>query len=87
MLGRWQCALVAVKVLREECTEPISPAELEAFRQEAQILQDMHHPYILNNFGACLDCKPVRAIYTCMLLQTLQYKYKSMICTGSDARR
>ena len=62
VLGRWKCALVAVKLLREECTELISPAELVAFRQEAQMLQDMHHPYILNHFGACFDCKPVRAL-------------------------
>ena len=68
MLGRWKCALVAVKVLREECTEPISPAELEAFRQEAQMLQDMHHPYILNHYGACLDCKPVRV---CLVIHNI----------------
>ena len=25
------------------------------------MLHDMHHPYILNHYGACFDRKPVRA--------------------------
>ena len=61
LLGRWRHALVAVKVLREECTQHASSAALADFRREAELLQSMRHPYILNFLGACFDGKPVRA--------------------------
>lgn len=52
---------MAVKVLREECTQHAGSAALADFRREAELLQSMRHPYILNFLGACFDCKPVRA--------------------------
>ena len=61
LLGRWRHALVAVKVLREECTQHAGSAALADFRREAELLQSMRHPYILNFLGACFDRKPVRA--------------------------
>ena len=56
-LARWKCALVACKVLREE---QVGSAELESFRQEAEMLQAMNHPYVLRLFGAVLDSHRVR---------------------------
>ena len=60
LLGRWKGTLVAVKVLREECTQHASSAALADFRREAELLQSMRHPYILNFLGACFNCERVR---------------------------
>ena len=59
LLGRWKCALVAVKVLRQECTQHASSAALDDLRREAEMLQAMRHPCILTLYGVCLDCQPV----------------------------
>ena len=67
VLGRWKCALVAIKVLREECMQHASSAALADFRREAELLQSMRHPFILNFLGACFDCKPVRTQW-CILV-------------------
>ena len=60
LLGRWKGTLVAVKVLREECTQHANLAALADFRREAELLQSMRHPYILNFLGACFNCERVR---------------------------
>ena len=69
LLGRWKCALVAVKVLREECTQHASSAALDDFRREAELLQSMRHPYILNFLGACFNCERVRTDWRPVALQ------------------
>lgn len=61
LLGRWQGALVACKVLHESSALlDKSAAALADLRREAQMLQAMHHPNILDFFGACFDFTPVR---------------------------
>ena len=60
LLGRWQCSLVAVKVLKEECTQRVGSNELASLRREAEMLQALNRPNILRFFGACFTCKPVR---------------------------
>ena len=71
LLGRWRHALVAVKVLREECTQHASSAALADFRREAELLQCMRHPYILNFLGACFDCKPVRHVALMAIIKSI----------------
>ena len=66
LLGRWQLSLVAVKVLKEECTQHVSSNELANLRQEAEMLQTLNHPAILRFYGACFTCKPVRKRHTLM---------------------
>ena len=80
VLGRWRCTLVAVKVLREECTQHANSAALADFRREAGLLQSMRHPYILNFLGACFNCKPVRTsslswcdLHNCLLAAYAAY--------------
>ena len=68
LLGRWKGTLVAVKVLREECTQHASSAALADFRREAELLQSMRHPYILNFLGACFNCERVRTDWCIMTL-------------------
>ena len=63
LLGRWQFSLVAVKVLKEECTQHVSSSELANVRREAEMLQALSHPNILRFYGACFTCKPVRSRY------------------------
>ena len=65
LLGRWQLSLVAVKVLKEECTQQVSSNELANLRREAEMLQALNHPNILRFYGACFTCKPVRI--TCLM--------------------
>ena len=64
LLGRWQLSLVAVKVLKEECTQQVSSSELVNLRREATMLQALNHPAILRFYGACFTCKPVRSVRT-----------------------
>ena len=62
LLAHWKSRLVAVKILRDDNAMDTSFAGLEEdFRQESQMLQDMHHPFILKFLGARLDSKPVRS--------------------------
>ena len=60
LLGRWKGALVALKVLRQECVLHAGAAALADLRREAEMLQAMRHPCILTLYGVCLDCQPVR---------------------------
>ena len=60
LLGRWQAAPVAVKLLKEECTEHVGAHELASLRREAKMLQALSHPHILRFYGACFTCRPVR---------------------------
>ena len=60
LLGRWQCSLVAVKVLKEECTQHVGSNELASLRREAEMLQALNFPNILRFYGACFTSKPVR---------------------------
>ena len=60
LLGRWHLSLVAVKVLKEECTQHVGSNELANLRREAQMLRALNHPAILRFYGACFTCKPVR---------------------------
>ena len=69
LLGRWNCALVALKVLRPECMQHASSAALADLRREAEMLQAMHHPCILTLYGICLDCEPVRLQIHCLIIQ------------------
>ena len=62
LLARWKSRQVAVKVLRHDSVDVTNSAGLEEeFRQEAQMLQDMQHPFVLEFLGACVDSKPVRS--------------------------
>ena len=61
LLGRWRGALVAVKVLKQTSLQRSNTAALNDFRQEADMLQRLRHPNILNFYGACFDCQPVCA--------------------------
>ena len=58
LIARWNGARVACKVAREDLHA--SSAVLADLRQDAEVLQDMRHPYILTFYGACFDCRPVR---------------------------
>ena len=60
LLGRWQLSQVAVKVLKEECTQHISSNQIANLRRETEMLQALNHPNILRFYGACLTCQPVR---------------------------
>ena len=60
LLGRWRGGLVAVKVLHESCMEHAGCAALDGFRTEAEMLQSLHHPNIINFYGACFEGKQVR---------------------------
>lgn len=61
LLARWKSRLIAVKVPRDDYAKDTSFAGLEEdFRREAEMLQDMHHPFVLQYVGARLDSKPVR---------------------------
>ena len=60
LLGRWRGCLVAVKMLRESSLSSGRTAVLEEFKQEAEMLQRLRHPNILNFYGACIQCHPVR---------------------------
>lgn len=61
LLGRWRGALVAVKVLKQTSLQRSNTAALIEFQQEADMLQRLRHPNILNFYGACFDCQPVCA--------------------------
>ena len=60
LLGRWRGCLVAVKMLRESSLGGGRTAVLDEFKQEAEMLQRLRHPNILNFYGACVECHPVR---------------------------
>lgn len=57
LLGRWKGALVAVKVLQESTFIPT--AIQERFREEANNLERLRHPNVLDFLGACLDGQQV----------------------------
>ena len=80
LLGRWKGTLVAVKVLREECTQHASSAALADFRREAELLQSMRHPYILNFLGACFNCERVRTDWCIIALRSAS----SLACITSS---
>ena len=69
LLGIWQLSVVAVKVLKEECTQHVSSSELANLRREAEMLQALNHPAILRFYGACFTCKPVRSGHTLSVLR------------------
>ncbi|KAK9831365.1 hypothetical protein WJX81_006002 [Elliptochloris bilobata] len=52
LLGRWKCALIAVKVLKES-RQRANTSAIAEFRWEAKLLRDMRHPCILNFYGTC----------------------------------
>ena len=60
LLGRWRGGLVAVKVLHESCMEHADSAALDGLRKEAEMLQSLHHPNIINFYGACFEGKQAR---------------------------
>ena len=60
LLGRWQYSLVAVKVLKNECTKHVRSNELADLQREAEMLHSLNHPAILRFYGACFTCEPVR---------------------------
>ena len=49
-----------MKVLHESCTEHADSAALADIRKEAKMMQDLHHPNIINFYGACFEGKRVR---------------------------
>ena len=55
--ARWS----RVKVLKQTSLQRSNTAALDEFRQEADMLQSLRHPNILNFYGACFNCHPVRA--------------------------
>lgn len=73
LLGRWQYALVAVKVLNEECTTHVHSTELANLQREAMMLQELSHPSILQFYGACFTCKPVRKCGVASMQPTAYY--------------
>ena len=52
--------LVAVKVVKQECTQHMHGPKREEYRQKAQMLEEMRSEYILKFYGACFDHKQVR---------------------------
>ena len=63
---------MAVKVLHERCIEHADPAALDGLRKEAEMLQNLHHPNILNFYGACFEGQQVRcALLKCNALHGL----------------
>ena len=87
LLGRWQCSLVAVKVLKEECTQHVGSNELASLRREAEMLQALNHPNILRFFGACFTCKPVRNRCTMMLCCPLNSAVRHTCVHGLEYAR
>ena len=60
LLGEWDDELVAVKVVRQECTQHTLDSKREEYCQKAEKLQAMTSPYIVRFHGACYDHKQVR---------------------------
>ena len=58
LLGSWQGTPVAVKVLKQ-FAQADDAAKAE-FLREAAMLSSLHHPHILNFFGACVTASSVR---------------------------
>ena len=87
LLGRWQLSQVAVKFLKEECTQHVSSNELANLRREAEMLQALNHPAILRFYGACSTCKPVSTSATAdaMLLDDCSIQSLSALRTQVSA--
>ena len=49
-----------MKVLHESCMEHADSAALDGLRKEAEKLQSLHHPNIINVCGACFEGKQAR---------------------------
>lgn len=60
LLGTWKDELVAVKVVRQECTQHVQAENREAYSCRAQKLQELKSQYIVKFHGACYDYKQVR---------------------------
>lgn len=58
LLGSWQGTPVAVKVLKDFAQA--GDAAKAEFLKEAAMLSSLHHPHILNFFGACVTASSVR---------------------------
>ena len=54
------------EMLRESSLSSGRTAVLEEFKQEAEMLQRLRHPNILNFYGACIQCHPVRPHMTAL---------------------
>ena len=72
--------LVAVKVLRQSSAQRANAAALAEFRQEAETLQSLRHPCILNFYGACFDCEPVRHRAVAARCSAGALRWNAMLC-------
>ena len=69
----------------QECTEHASSAALADFQREAELLQSMRHPFILNFLGACFDSAPVRTGSRMLWLVWMLTVRASSLCCWHDS--
>ena len=77
-----------MKVLHESCMEHADSAALDGLRKEAEMLQSLHHPNIINFYGACFEGKQARGpllgrgAHGLMLMLTFQYWQSPVLTVG-----